>query len=609
MAKKLNKKNQARLESWLTGAQKSFQIGNYSQAESLCKKILKLQPGNLSAHQILGDITYNLNRFAEAIEHLKVLLKHQADDVLYCRLGLAFAQLSDYKSAFNTYQQALKINPRAFQAYNNLGLAFVKINKINEAIKAFANALNINNNYAEAHYNVATQLDKIGRFSDAVTHYRLALDLNPKFHQAHRRLLYLQSRYSLCTSAELLKQHEQWDETQNAKLMSSTWLNISNPDPDRQLRIGYVSSAFNRHDIGVFIEPLLIFHSKNNVESYCYAELDSSDELSDRLAKLCDHWCETKVLSDIELERAIRKDKIDILVSLDGHNLGSRLPVFTYRPAPIQVNYLGYPASTGLKTMDYWIGDQVNHSQENEESASEQIYRLPRCFVCYQPPEDAPEIQQKNYQAQSIVFGVSAELLDISTFDMECWAEILLAMPSSQLFVKTQQTALPIVHENFIQQLKSLGIEEARITVKQGKTTAEHYQYYDEMDILLDTVSDSNSTFICDALWMGLPVITLKGNRFAQSLTASILTGIGNEGWITTRKEDFIGKILELANKPDVLSHLRLSQRQKIAQSELCNAFGLTHSLEQAYREMWIKYLAEIQNTTDESQSIKYATV
>ena len=593
MTKKLDEKQLAMIDDWVAAAQKSYRSRDYLQTIELCKKILNLQANNPAAHNLFGVIAYRSNHLPQAIRHFTEAINAQPDNHShYVGLGQVYAAQRDDDKAIDVYRQAQRLNPQDHKIYNNVGFLLKRAGRFQEAIEAFNASLRINQNYALAHNNLGMVLQEKGLIEEAVKHFRIASRLNPTpFVKAQGNLLFLQAAFCLCPSGELLRQHREWGERQRAGKDIGRWPRVADPDPSRRLRIGYVSADFRQHPVATFMEPLFRNHDSNAVEIFCYAGAFQPDAISHQLESLSDHWCTTTELSDSALERRIRQDKIDILIDLGGHTANNRLAIFTRRLAPIQATYLGYCASTGLEAMDYWITDTVLHPRDTQECASEQIYRLPRCWVCYQPPEGAPDVSQREANLNQITFGSLNNVHKMSDDVYQAWAEILHSLPGSRLVLKSSRLEVQGVSDELLSKFRSLGIDTSRIELQTRTPPPDYLTVYDKIDIALDTFPRTGGTTAADALWMGVPVITLAGERYVERLVASKLEAIGRPEWVATNPQEYIAKAIELAQNPALLKELRVTQRQQIEQSPLCDAKGLAQTMEQAYREMWLNFL------------------
>jgi protein O-GlcNAc transferase len=316
--------------------------------------------------------------------------------------------------------------------------------------------------------------------------------------------------------------------------------------------------------------------------------------VTQRIRGLFDHWVRAIDLDDAALRDRIEADQVDVLVDLAGHTNYRRLGTFARRAAPVQAYYLGYFASTGITEIDYWIGDEVVSPPEHESHFSERVWRLPRGFMAYTAREDAPVPEPVAGHGRSITLGSFNNLTKMTPSTYALWAEVLQALPGSRLFVKTKELADAKVRRRLIDEFASRGIDGDRLTLSAGNIKGdwtEHMAQYGQVDIALDPVGGmSGSTTTCDALWMGVPVVTLLGDRMASRVSVSMLTSLGRIEWIASSEGDYVAKVLDLARAADLRQSLRRSLRDEMRRSALCDASGLAACLEEAFLEMYRRY-------------------
>lgn len=360
-----------------------------------------------------------------------------------------------------------------------------------------------------------------------------------------------------------------------------------------KLKIGYVSPDFKRHPVGKFIAPIIKHHDHQKFEIYCYGEIQKVDEITEEIQSSCDHWRSTLGLTDEQVIEQIKQDRIDILIDLAGHTDDNRLPIFFSKPAPIQASYLGYFATTGIPTIDYWITDHHLHPLDTEEKTSETIWRLPRCYVAYQPSPEALEVNPlPALSSEYITFGCLNNFSKLNPFLLSLWAKILQALPQSRLILKSHYHNLDDTEEKQSVELflQEQGFNLEQVELIDSPTLAEDYfTLYHRIDIHLDTFPYNGCTTTCDALWMGVPVLTLAGDRKIQRMGNSLLQAIGLEDWIAHSPEEYVNKAITFAQDLEAIAQLRTSLRERFQKSQLGDIEGLTLALENAYQQMWKK--------------------
>ncbi|MBX6321423.1 MAG: hypothetical protein IRY94_06330, partial [Rhodospirillaceae bacterium] len=367
-------------------------------------------------------------------------------------------------------------------------------------------------------------------------------------------------------------------------------------DPDRLLRVGYVSGDFRQHACAFFIEPLLAAHDPAAVEVFCYATVKEADAVTDRLRGHARGWREVAGLTDAELAALIRTDAIDVLVDLSGHTAGNRLGVFALRPAPVQATWLGYPNTTGLVRIDYRLTDgQTDPPGAADALHSERLERLERIFLCYRPPAWVPEVSPLPAGDTGVVtFGSFNAARKLSAAALAAWAEILRALPESRLLMKNKALADELVRVRIRTLFARHGIAPERVGLYPfAQDPADAITAYGAVDVALDPFPYAGTTTTCESLWMGVPVVTLEGDRHAARVGGSILRCLGLEAeCVAATPEEYVAKAVALARDRARLAALRRELRSRMAASPLRDEAGFARAVEAAYRAMWRRWCA-----------------
>lgn len=535
--------------------------------------------------QKLGDLPAALDCFGRALALEPRFAAAHAN-----RAAVLNAQDRFYE-AIDACRQALEIAPEFPEAYFNLGIAFKELGLPLKALKYFETAVKLRPDYAAAFNGIANICRDQGQFELAGRFYREALACDPGNQEVHSNWLFTLSHHVMVAPQELLDEHRRWAAQHCAPRRAQRYTHDPAQAHDgKRLRIGYVSPDFRRHAASFFLEPLIAAHDRAAVEIYCYAQLTHADEVTARFRRLADGWRDTVGMTDEQLARQIVADRIDILVDLAGHTAGNRLIVFAGKPAPVQATYLGYCATTGLDEMDYWISDAVIHPADTNELAVEQILRLPRCWVSYRPPVDAPAVQIP--PRGSLTFGCFNDRSKIAPATIAAWSAILARVPGSRLVLKARQYADPDINAELAEQFRQHGIDAARLEFQPLSLPGAYLAAYHAVDIALDPFPRHGGVTTADALWMGVPVVTLGGERFIERHAASLLTAIGARDWIARDAAHYIEIAVALALDPEQRLALRRTQRDRMAASPLCDAHGLARAMEGLYRQMWRRYVA-----------------
>ena len=375
-------------------------------------------------------------------------------------------------------------------------------------------------------------------------------------------------------------------------------IGISETENARRLRIGYVSPDFKQHAVAHFIEPVLANHQKDVFEIYCYSNNPIMDSTTRHLQSLVPHWRDITGMTDQEAAKKIRDDGIDILVDLAGYTNLNRLMIFTLKPAPVQVTWIGYPNTTGLSRMDYRITDTLSDPiGQTEALHTEKLLRLPDCFSCFAPPKESPEVGPLPARnSGEIMFGSFNNLTKINDHVIATWARILVRMPGSRLTLKYKSLKTESIQDMVYAEFAKHGATRDRLVfLSQTDSKMEHMSQYNRIDIGLDPFPYNGTTTPCDALWMGVPVITLAGRSHVGRVGMSQLTNIGLPELIGRNEDDYVDIAVALANDLPRLAALRSGLRERLRASPLMDAQRLTRNLEAAYREMWKNHIG---NTT-----------
>ena len=364
--------------------------------------------------------------------------------------------------------------------------------------------------------------------------YRQAIDLKPADAGVYSNLLFCLCGDPGQDEKSLYHVHRGWAEQfEDDHPYIDTGIGDSELDPERALRIGYLSSDLNNHSVAYFLERVLANHDRRQFHITCYADGQIEDDMTARLRNATNNWRAIAGMNDTVLSTQIREDRIDVLVDLAGHTAENRLTLFSRRAAPVQVTWIGYPATTGLSEMDYRLTDQrADPVGESDRWHSEKLLRLPGCFLCYTPPPDCPDVAAEK-SAGPLTFGSFNNLSKITSPAIELWAQLLNSLPASRLLLKARQLADATVRDALVGSFGKFGIAPERLQFHSRiQSRREHLELYSEIDIALDTFPYCGTTTTCEALWMGVPVVTLVGARHAGRVGASLLTAANLLNWI-----------------------------------------------------------------------------
>ena len=568
-------------------------LGRWEEAEANYNQTIVINPNHTKAYNNLGNILKELGRLEEAeLSYTKsiTLEPNYADP--YNNLGNTFKALGRLEEAETSYKKAIALTPNNHELYYNLGILLKELGQLEKAEVSYKQAITIKPDYVDAYYNLGNALQELGRWKEADVSYNQAIAIKPDFTLAYNNKL-CGLNYSPDWSTQLIYQQHLEFEKQFGGFKSRNPLISNKKNPfNEKLRVGYVSGDFKKHSIAYFFEPLLQHHNSNTVEIFCYYNDDKVDDITKRLTANSDHWRSIFNISDEDFFDLVRNDKIDILVDLSGHTAKNRLLVFAHKPAPIQISWLGYPNTTGLSAVDYRFTDiSADPVGEADELHSETLLRLPNGFLCYKGNKKSyVSVSLPQKSLGHITFGSFNNLSKLTPKVIKVWSKILHAVPLSTLILKSSTLNRNSAHH--LELFKKEGISNNRIKIyNKMPSMEEHLKLYSSIDISLDPFPYNGTTTTCDALWMGVPVITLLGNRHASRVGASILTNIGLTNFIAQDIDGYINLAIEMANNINYLQEVRQDLRKRMERSPLCNPRSFANDIENAYKDIWNKHL------------------
>jgi predicted O-linked N-acetylglucosamine transferase (SPINDLY family) len=553
------------------------------------------RPDWWQARSNLGFALARLGRMAEAaVELTAAAALNPGDAGLRNNLGLALTALGRGEEAHASFLEAIRLDPGYPEAHSNLAVLFERYGRTTESIFSSMEALRLRPDYPEAHHNLANAFKSQGRHDEALTHYREALRLKPDYPEAHSALLFTLCYPAALSPEQLFAEHAAFGAAHSFPAAPHD----NDPDPQRALRIGYISADLRDHAVARFIEPVLKHHDRSRFLICCYSNVSVPDATSTRLMGLAGRFVNLAGMPDHEAAALIRRDRIDILVDLSGHTAGNRLTLFARKPAPVQVTWLGYPQTTGLNAMDYRITDAVSDPPgESERFHTERLLRLPDTFSCFAPPAEAPPVGVLPALSRSAIsFGSFNNPAKITQETVELWAGALRLVTGSRMLIKGYALADAGSRARLLGLFEAQGIDAGRLELR-GNTAGyrEHLQLYGAVDIALDCYPYNGTTTTCEALWMGVPVVTLAGRSHRSRVGAALLQSVGLSSLVADSPQNFPGLAAALAQDLERLARLRGALRQRMAGSPLTDGAGFTGHLEAAYRAIWQNWCAKAQ--------------
>jgi predicted O-linked N-acetylglucosamine transferase (SPINDLY family) len=466
--------------------------------------------------------------------------------------------------------------------------AMVKAGQLNAALEVYRECMLEYPQSVDACLGAAGTLADLWAMDEAAAMYERAWQLAPASGVIYSALLFHRHYRSPVDAPQMFDAHRRFGEMMRGTVPPVGVRFAQAPDPDRRLRIGYVSPNFSRHSVGYFIEPVLRCHDRERYEVFCYYSHPQADDATERMRGLADGWRDVAGAADAAVECAIRDDKIDILFDLAGHTKGNRLGVFARRAAPVQMTWLGYPDTTGLAGIGYRITDgTADPAPAAEQRHTEELLRMADGFLCYQPPSDAPAAVPRE-AATEVVFSSFNNIAKLNDETLRMWGQILAAVPASRLALKASALNYPDTVDRLLDSCERAGIDPARVELRgwiAGRQ--QHLELYGEIDIALDTWPYNGTTTTCEALWMGVPVITLAGEVHMSRVGATLLRSAGLDDLVAHSAAEYVDIAVALAGDAARRHSLRAGLRARLQASPLLDHAGFTRQLEAHCRRAW----------------------
>lgn len=504
-------------------------------------------------------------------------------------LASQFMKIAEYDKAEKWYKDLLQYGQFSF-AYFDLSQIHQEKDHLVQAVEYGRKALELEPDSPKFLCTLGVELSAISRVDEGYELMKKALEKDPENIQIGRWSLVVMHYKSDITPQMLYDEHTKWAR-QFAPVSMIQYDHDNLPDPDKKIRVGYISPNFCRHSIAYFLEPIINNHDHNLFELYAYNNTKKSDQFTEKFKNQFDHFKDIRGVSHADVADLIKDDKIDILVDLAGHTKNNSILVLARKPAPIQVTYLGYPDTTGLEQIDYRITDVLADPPSLNKYYSEELVYLPDNFICYRPPEFSPPLAPSPHIKNGyITFGSFNMGAKISPMLIIIWAQVLNANENSHLLLKFRGGQHQQVQDYYRNEFSKYGIAPDRIQVHGRKSPIEHLQMYGKVDIALDTYPYNGTTTTCEAMWMGVPVISLVGEHHSCRVALSIFKSLDMDFFIATTPDEYISKATALAAKPEALAKIRSSMRARMAASTLCDGKLFTNNIEDAYKKMWHKW-------------------
>ena len=567
-------------------------LGELPAAAECYARVLELEPSLSQAAERLAIVQAGQSGVVAAPQ----AARHSESDMnpaeLFSALGatLRIAGAADHAAAW--YRASLKLDSHSAYVHTALGAIYADASCFDEAIAHFRHALTIDETFHDARGYLDTALNEAGRYDETEAVYRDAVALRPEDPASHSVLLFNMQFWPNVSAGDILAEARAWNERHARPLAARALPNQNERSPERRLRIGYVSPDFKTHVLSQNTIPVLQNHDHRQFEIYCYSSVDQPSAETASIRACADVWREVAELDDAALAEVIRRDQIDILIDITMHMIGRRLLTFARRPAPIQICWLAYPGTTGLETMDYRLSDPfLDPADENthEPSAySEQTLRLPDSFWCYDPLTAVPEPTPLPALAKRrITFGCLNHFRKVNDGVLRLWARVLNAVSESRLMLLAPEGS---VRERVRSLFEQAGVQPERIEFVARGSRLAYLSKYREIDICLDTFPYNGHTTSLDALWMGVPTVTLAGETVVGRAGVCQALNLGLPELIATTPEQYVRAASALSNDLEHLSGLRQTLRARLQQSPLMDGARFARNLESLYRDVWRRF-------------------
>jgi predicted O-linked N-acetylglucosamine transferase (SPINDLY family) len=602
-------------------------LGRMPEALVAYRRAVKTNRNWAQGHFLLGCALSRDGRLPEAVLAFREAVRLAPQHAPYHNeLGIALGKQGIVEESAECFRQATRLKPEFAEAYNNLGNIRVAQGRFDEAIGRYRKAIEVKPNYHQAYGHLGVALAKQGKVADAIPYLDRAVEIEPRSSEVHNNLgnallvagyigraqaaferaLQLDPNHPASASNRLLTinydpaidpdriadEHRAWGARLAARIQPISE-HPNDPDPERVIRVGYVSADFRKHPVASFMLPIIEHGDRSQMQAILVADAVVPDPVTERLRSLADGWHDTTGMNDVRVREIVERERIDILVDLAGHTANNRLGLFAMRPAPVQVSYLGYPSTTGLPAIDYALTDAVVDPPGEERHFSEELVRLPLGFCTFAPPPDAPEVSElPALQTGRFTYGSLHNLPKLNRSVLDLWAKVIQQHPGSRLLL-VRNAFDPGTREHYRAQLLELGLTDEQFEFRDQIPAAGHLQVYQEIDIALDPFPWSGHTSACEAMWMGVPTVTLLGNRHAGRMVASVLTRVGLEDWIAKDAGEYLAIAAKFSNSLDDLAALRRQLRERMLASPLGQGAAFCRTLADAYRDMWRRWCAK----------------
>lgn len=579
----------SRIQNTLRTVQDLIAKAQYSQARQTLTLALQRDPGQPFLVHAMAVALFWLGQHEQALHMVQPLAKaHPSVSEVQCTLGTILSAMGRQDEAIAALEKAVAINPRSAAALMELGSVLGPTPRKSEALNYCRQAMALDPGNPEAASRLLMALHAASRSDEEAAVARATLARFPNHFNAALALAHVGNYLSQVSPQESFADHRAAGSLLARLAAPRPYTFTNSRDPLKRLRVGFLSKDFRTHSVAFFLEPLLGALDRAKVEIFLYSATKPEDQRTQRFRELADTWRPVFGIGGLPLAQAIRADQIDIILELGGLTTGHLLSVFVHRAAPVQVTYLGYPNTTGLTSMDYRLVDSHTDPEGSERFSTERLMRLDPCFLCFEPPAESPAPARAPRDGRAVTFGSFNALQKVSDATVSLWARLLTKVPGSRLLLKADQLADEGLRQETRARFGAAGISADRLELLATTPTIdEHLALYSRIDVALDTFPYAGTTTTCEAIWMGVPVVTLAGPSHASRVGVSLLNTIGVPQFVAQTEDQYVQIASDLAGNDDRMDEFRRSLRPLMAASTLCDAPGFAKRFEAALRSMW----------------------
>ena len=590
----------SKIDALLASALGHHRADRLEEAESLYREILASDPKYPDALHLLGLIGHQFGQHFQASELIMAAIAVRPQAIYYYNLGNVMQANNRPAAAAECFRQAIAMQPDYVDAYNNLGNALRQQGELTAAVESFVKVITLKQDHAQAYNNLGNTLMELDELDAAIESYGSAIALRPELPVPRSNMLFALNYRSDLAPQAYLEEASRFDEAATRGVTAwLDWLVQPALRTDRPLRVGIVSGDLKQHPVGYFLESVVKNLDTRRVELYAYPTRDAEDVLTARIKARFASWKGIGSMTDEAAAKLIRNDHIDVLIDASGHTVHNRLPVFAWKPAPVQVTWPGYFASTGVKAIDYILADRHVLPASEASHFTETPWLLPDSYLCFTPPIEFVQVNELPMVVNGYpTFGYFGKLAKISEPTLAVWARLLHAVPDSRLFLKAQHLDARHASEAMYARFASHGIDASRLIFEGRSPRAAYLDAYRRVDIALSPFPYPGGTTTAEALWMGVPVVCLRVERFLSHICESVLHSAGLPDWIAASADEYIAKAAAYASNIEQLRALRGRLRTQLLASPLCDATRFARNLEDALHGMWARHVSMVTEST-----------